>query len=126
MDLDKELKDRQERRSRTANPPEVFSGVDRRKKDMVIPGPAAVYGTPAGAQVPKTQVLKDLGDLLRSMPLTDSQTEELFTIIVQRLRHSTCAQCGRVRPRVMGQLETHPSGDMLKPKVFLCDRCCHA
>lgn len=96
------------------NPASVYAG---------IPGPASVHNNAkASAQVPRSQVVKDLADLLRQMPLKEDEKEELFNAIINRQTWVCCSICGRLALKIQGRLDIHPSGDLSKPKVFTCIR----
>lgn len=97
------------------NPPEVYSGLD---------GPASAYanlGKKVDRQIPKDIIVKDLVDLLRAMPLSDTQVEELFLAISNRVRHKVCDKCMKLKPVVGGKWEAKL--DLSKPKSFTCKEC---
>jgi hypothetical protein len=107
----------EKRRGWEANPPEVYAG---------IPGPASAYshlGKKAEQQIPQEQVVKDLIDLLKRMPLSEAQVEEIYITISNRANHRVCAKCNRLKVVFGGKWEIHPSLDLTMPKTFICKEC---
>lgn len=99
------------------NPPELYAGIE---------GPASAYknlGKKAEKQVPQEQVVKDLIDLLKAMPLSEAQVEELYVVISNRATHKICGKCNRLRVTFGGKWEIHHSLDLSKPKTFVCKEC---
>jgi len=99
------------------NPSELYAGIE---------GPASAYknlGKQAEKQIPKDIIVKDIADLLKSMPLSDAQVEELYTVISNRARHKVCDKCKRLKITIGGKWEIHHSLDLSKPKTFVCKEC---
>lgn len=107
----------EKKRNFDANPPAVYAGIE---------GPASAYsnlGKKVDRQIRKDVVLKDLIDLLRAMPLSDDEVEQLYLVIYNRAHHRICQKCQKLRIVIGGKWEIHPSLDLSKPKSFICKEC---
>jgi hypothetical protein len=101
------------------NPPELYAGIEPS-------GPASAYsqlGKKAEKQIPTEIVVKDLVDLLKAMPLSEDQVEELYLAIAGRAIHKVCSKCHKMQIIFGGKWTIHPSLDLSKPKSFTCRGC---
>ena len=73
-------------------------------------------------QVPRKQVIMDMADLIRKMPLESEDIRVLYTAITNRMTHKTCCKCGKLKLETEGEL-IWLDGDMSKPKRFVCGDC---
>lgn len=107
----------EKKRDFDANPPEVYAGIE---------GPASAYshfGKMVDKQIRKDLVVKDLIDLLKAMPLTEGEVEQLYLVISNRAKWRICSKCQKLRVTIGGKFEIHPSLDLSKPKSFICKEC---
>lgn len=83
---------------------------------------AVAQQTKAPREVPREEMIKDLGDWLRKENFTDHELAFLYQILRDRFKQKTCYQCGQLKPVFKGEL-VWPDGDMSKPKRFVCADC---
>lgn len=70
----------------------------------------------------KDEIVNDMCDLIRRIPLKTDQIRALYDSISARLMSKTCYSCGKLDLEIEGSF-TYPSGDLSKPKQFICKRC---
>lgn len=70
----------------------------------------------------KEEIVNDMCDLIRRIPLKTDQIRALYDSVSARLISKTCHSCGKFGLEIEGSF-IYPGGDLSKPKQFICRRC---
>jgi hypothetical protein len=77
---------------------------------------------PEDIDVSKPDLVKRLVDIIKRAPFEATQLLQLYDAISHRLVSKVCRECGKLGLEIEGRF-IYPSGDMSKPKQFICRRC---
>lgn len=55
-------------------------------------------------ELPRKQVVEQIGRALKSVPLTDDEAIELYEVIKARLKFVTCSRCQKLTPKVEAEI----------------------